>query len=341
MHVSFYSERKGSKWISGLLRKQNDHSTPNKDKLVKKPRRRGSDPSEWNIPSPPPVPKIKYLLSKHKRAQSSQKQSGVKKDVVAPKWGRDAYDDGMESDESSIGGSRENLNQIKTAQLLQQKSATSKAAQTKTAASLKGRNQPEIKKGMGARKDTPRPADIQQATSVSDGLQPIPFKLDEAFDEDTVQHSAPIARLTNTRKQSKSPTPKPRSSDHYNNDIRTVTTTQGRSQLTVPGFQRQGHIVEEEAPDYDDSNEAESSSDDEETTESESTESESDTEEEDDEDRPIMAQNVGIHGARIAKQVMQRMKNQRYPSIFSKPIITLDTIVDVRYEKPYQTVSEL
>ena len=54
--------------------------------------------------------------------------------------------------------------------------------------------------------------------------------------------------------------------------------------------------------------------------------------------RPIMARNMGLHAARMARQAMQRMKNQRYPSIFRKPIVKLSTIVEVRDEIVYEKV---
>ena len=90
-----------------------------------------------------------------------------------------------------------------------------------------------------------------------------------------------------------------------------------------------------EQEDHDEDNSLTSSSD-EDSSDYESTESSDD--EDDDDDRPIMARNMGIHGAKIARQVMQRMKNQRYPSIFCKPIVRLDTILDIRYETPHQAV---
>ena len=97
-----------------------------------------------------------------------------------------------------------------------------------------------------------------------------------------------------------------------------------------PKMQRQASQKEE------DSDDSFTSSSDEETESSEDDSSGSDNEEE---DRPIMARNMGIHGARIAKEVMQRMKNQRYPSIFRKPIVTLDTVIEVRHEIVYEAVS--
>ena len=100
-----------------------------------------------------------------------------------------------------------------------------------------------------------------------------------------------------------------------------------------PAIKKEPVALREEMEDSDDS--SFTSSSDEETESSESGDGSDDEEE----DRPIMARNMGIHGARIAKEVMQRMKNQRYPSIFRKPIITLDTVLEVRHEIVYETVS--
>jgi ankyrin repeat protein len=79
-----------------------------------------------------------------------------------------------------------------------------------------------------------------------------------------------------------------------------------------------------------------SSEDEEEDEETESSEEDS-NEDPDEMNRPIMARNMGIHGAKIAKEVMLRMKLQRYPSMFRKPIITLNTIVEVRHERAYES----
>lgn len=56
--------------------------------------------------------------------------------------------------------------------------------------------------------------------------------------------------------------------------------------------------------------------------------------------RPIMARNMGLHEARMARQTMQRMKNQRYPSILRKPIIKLGTITEIQDEVIYEKVSD-
>lgn len=101
-----------------------------------------------------------------------------------------------------------------------------------------------------------------------------------------------------------------------------------------PKMQRQASLNEESKEESDDSF---TSSSDEETESSEDDDSSGSDDEE--EYRPIMARNMGIHGAKIAKEVMQRMKNQRYPSIFRKPIVTLDTVIEVRHEIVYEAVS--
>ena len=128
---------------------------------------------------------------------------------------------------------------------------------------------------------------------------------------------------------------------------RKITPPQGLSQIPLQGvlqpnrpkLQRQPAIdvrVKEQFMHEDGSDDSSFTSSSEEETES----SEEDSSEElEDGDRPIMARNMGIHGARIAKEVMQRMKNQRYPSIFRKPIMTLDTIVEIPHERVYQAVS--
>ena len=104
-----------------------------------------------------------------------------------------------------------------------------------------------------------------------------------------------------------------------------------------PLLQRQAGVEkdEEEAVNSDDSF---TSSEEESEDEEESSEESTDEEEINLNDRPIMAKNLGIHGAKIAKQVMQRMKNQRYPSIFRKQIINLDTVYENRYEVIYEIV---
>lgn len=118
-----------------------------------------------------------------------------------------------------------------------------------------------------------------------------------------------------------------------------LVPSQGVLQDNRPKLQRQPAIdarVKEQFMHEDGSDDSSFTSSSEEETES----SEEDSNEElEDGDRPIMARNMGIHGARIAKEVMQRMKNQRYPSIFRKPIITLDTIVEIQHETVYQAVS--
>ena len=120
------------------------------------------------------------------------------------------------------------------------------------------------------------------------------------------------------------------------NDIEAMTMKirlSDSGSTNAPALNRQYGKTEQE--DHDENNSLTSSSD-EDSSDYESTESSDD--EDDDDDRPIMARNMGIHGAKIARQVMQRMKNQRYPSIFCKPIVRLDTILDIRYETPHQAV---
>lgn len=103
-----------------------------------------------------------------------------------------------------------------------------------------------------------------------------------------------------------------------------------------PLLQRQVPIYQDEAVDSDDSF---TSSEEESEDGEESSEESTDEEEVDFNDRPIMAKNIGIHGAKIAKQVMQRMKNQRYPSIFRKRVINLETLYENQFEIIYETVS--
>lgn len=107
-----------------------------------------------------------------------------------------------------------------------------------------------------------------------------------------------------------------------------------------PKLQRQPaihmHMLEESQQENESDDDSSFTSSSDEETESSEEDSSDDS---DDGDRPVMARNMGIHGAKIAKEVMQRMKNQRYPSIFLRPIITLDTLVEVRHEVAYEAVS--
>lgn len=166
-----------------------------------------------------------------------------------------------------------------------------------------------------ARKDTPTPTGF--ATQLSEALQSAQGQKPKAF-----HYKPPVSPA--------------------GHEMRSFSAFQTSVTQTVgprPKLQRQPVIREEpvvmrkEMEDSDDS--SFTSSSDEETESSES----GDRSDDEEEDRPIMARNMGIHGARIAKEVMQRMKNQRYPSIFRKPIITLDTVLEVRHEIVYETVS--
>ncbi len=228
--------------------------------------------------------------------------------MMASKWGRAAYDDCNDSDESSIAGSYENLSQMKLKQT-QKKLTTTNSGVNSSDRTL-------------TRKDTPMPHENAPQSNTT-------------FDKDKLTAAAPIAKIANARLKANK-----HSAPTENSQIKPFPLTVSSQSPThtstahtqaPPVLNRQYSSSPSEESDNSD----DESSSEEDSSEYESTES---SDSDDDADRPIMAQNIGIHGAKIAKQVMQRMKNQRYPSIFSKPIITLDTIVDIRYEKPYQTV---
>ena len=235
---------------------------------------------------------------------------------MASKWGRAAYDDCNDSDESSIAGSYENLSQMKL------KQTQKKLTTTNSGVNALDKTPEEQRARTMTRKDTPMPQENVPQSN-------------QTLDKDKLTAAAPIAKIANARLKANKhlvPTensqikPYPLTASSQSPTYTSTAHTQAPSVLNRQHSLSQG----EESDNSDDE-----SSSEEDSSEYESTES---SDSDDDADRPIMAQNIGIHGAKIAKQVMQRMKNQRYPSIFSKPIITLDTIVDIRYEKPYQTV---
>lgn len=283
--------------------------------------RRGSDPNEWSIPSPPPIPNVKYLMGKHKRIQSQFSKKDVKKEIMASKWGREAYDDGNESDESSLTGSTENLSQLRL-KASEKKAAFTRSSDKKLPSKTPEKQTKQPTKKVMVRQDTPRPGNLVNEST--NNLQKLPLNIDEKSEEMSQQSkvTAPIAKLANARSR----TTKISESDE----------TQVKNSLPINPMPLNRQDSVNQSENYDDENDETSSE--EESSEYESTES-SDTDDDDADDRPIMAQNIGIHGAKIARQVMQRMKQQRYPSIFSKPIIKLDTILDIRYESPYHSVS--
>ena len=263
-------------------------------------------------------------MGKHKHIQSQSFKKDVKKEVMASKWGRDAYDDGNDSDESSIAGSYENLSKLK----LKIKSSGQTAPAPKALVKTPER---QISHKPLIRRDTPRPN--------NETFKNLPLDLDEKKTDNSQESpvAAPITKIASARSKSNKP-PAPLTTPPALPVVKEKEidySTQKRAQM-IPALNRQTGFNQDEEENSDNTDDESSSEED----SSEYDTSESSDTDDDDDDRPIMAQNIGIHGAKIAKQVMQRMKNQRYPSIFSKPIITLDTIVDIRFERPYQTVSQ-
>ena len=362
-------ERKGSKWISKILRKRASSLDSAANKPVRKPHRRGSDPTEWNIPTPPPLPKVKYLMGKYKHSKSHSFKKEAEKEVMVSNWGREAYDDNEEeSDEGSVSGSVENLSQMK----LKQKQLVHVQRPTVHHSRASETTESSQPKKIMQRRDTPRPKMIPNATpQQSSNLKSIPLNLNDGDSnqmkpkrlmqqqqQTKQQAAAPIAKVASARLKNNKPLlqnpprvqaqTKPLSlSDSQRSTFREdmpTQTQQTKNIISAPSaIIRQssideGELIKEKEEDDDDDDDQSSSEED--SSEYESTDSSDTDDDDDDDDRPIMAQNMGIHGAKIAKQVMQRMKNQRYPSIFSKPVIKLDTITDVRYETPYQLVND-
>ncbi len=263
-------------------------------------------------------------MGKNKRIQSQSFKNDVRKEVLASKWGREAYDDNNDSDENSIVGSNENISHL---QHKQAKINSNSSVANKTPVKV---TEQHTKKHTLVRRDTPKPNDLLIISK--------DMKQESTKPTEKLQVTAPIAKLASARtKPSKSTVPlqSSKSTSVASKEIGKAAVSEKLPNPNLPKFQSPLNVEGNEFQDRDD----EGSSEEDDSSDYESTDTSDTDDDDDDYDRPIMAQNMGIHGAKIARQVMQRMKNQRYPSIFSKPIIKLDTIKDVRYESPYQKVS--
>lgn len=342
----------------------------------RKPRR--PDPHEWSIPNPPPLPTVEYLMGKsrvaHKLTISLKEEL---QQSVWGRDAYDDENDGSESDQEKTtfekkqlklkpaGGKRKKKQEVDP----KQKKSLAQRRQVTPIPSLQNVQVPKSDFLSKPRIQPVRVAPPPPTTSlpppspIPPPIPPMPSSPVEEEEEKKIAPSAPIAKAASARGKkplSRQDTPSP---DGFANQLQqALTTAQGQqpkavnhsqmqrkitpvpAQMTTnallnrPKLQRQPAIDRHSSVEEQDSDDSSFTSSSEEETESSDDDS-SDYDSDEGGDRPIMARNMGIHGARIAKEVMQRMKNQRYPSIFLKPIITLDTIAEVRYEILYEAVS--
>ena len=338
------------------------------DFSIKTRRTNADSKAYWNIPQPPSPPSVEYLIGKSRVAHLRTKPTlSLKEELQQTVWGRDAYDDKEEEEDSDSDHIiRKPINKFTKQKKIIVKELPGKDSDPITVITPKQKRHhkpfPSIDDVSVPKSDLPVPRLHQQQQQQQVVTKPVVepnYKPLSPPTNKVMPAKAPIMKAASARVLIRQDTPTPSTfasrlnaalgsslgekpkalgnvnlsppqSPKINNSYpgsvlsKQITPPQNLHPVRPP-LRRQTSIDDDDDDSFTSSSEEESGS--------------SDEDDDFDKDRPIMARNLGIHGARIAKEIMLRMKNQRYPSIFRKPIVTLDTLVEVRHEQIYQAVS--